>query len=62
MCRQIPSRKRPSLGLFAGLGPLQGILQPPSGLLVEREYLRSVLQRNLLENLNHGVHILKSIE
>ena len=51
-------RKRPALGLFPSLGPLHGALQPPTRLMVERERLRPVRQRDLLENLDHGVQIL----
>jgi hypothetical protein len=36
--------------------------QSPTGLLVECQHLRSVLQRDLLENLDHGVQVLKRIE
>src|SRR5271165_5627141 len=43
-----PPRKRPTLRVLASLGPLSGILQPPAGLLVERERLRPVLQHDLL--------------
>ena len=57
-----PPRKRLPLSLLSSLGPLQGILQPPASLLVEREHLRSVLQRDLLENLDHGVQVFKRIE
>jgi hypothetical protein len=57
-----PPRKRPSLSMLASLGPFQSILQSPAHLLVEREYLRSVLQRDLLKNLDHGVQVLKRIE
>ena len=57
-----PPRKRPTLRFLASLGPLQGILQPPARLLVERERLRPVLQRDLLENLDHGVQVLQRIE
>jgi hypothetical protein len=58
----LPPRKRPSLGFLASLGPLQGILQPPACLLVKRERFRSILQRDLLENLDHGVQVLKGIK
>src|SRR5271157_1881237 len=57
-----PPRKRSTLRFLASLGPIQGILQPPAGLLVERERLRAVLLRDLLDNLNHGVQILQRIE
>jgi hypothetical protein len=45
-----------------GLPALQGILQPPTRPLVEREHLRPVLQRDLLDNLHHGVQVLKDVE
>ena len=44
------------------LAPLHGILQPPARLLVEREQLRAGLQRDLPENLDHGVQVLERIE
>jgi hypothetical protein len=56
-----PSRKWPTLGLLPSLGPLQSILQPPACILVEHEQFRTVLQRDLLENLNHGLQVLKRI-
>ena len=58
----VPPRKRPPLGLLPSLGPLHGILQPPARLLVEPERLRPVLLRDLLENFDHGVQVLKRIE
>jgi hypothetical protein len=57
-----PPRKGPAPGLLASLGPLQGILQPPARVLVEGQRLRSILQRDLLENLDHGVQVLKRID
>ncbi len=47
---------------FPGLGSVQGILQQPACLLVERERLRSVLQLNLLENLVHGMKAFQHTE
>jgi hypothetical protein len=46
-----PSRKRPTLSFLSSLGPLEGILQLPARLLVEREQLRPILHRDLPENL-----------
>jgi integrase/recombinase XerD len=57
-----PSRKRPPLSFLSSLGPLEGILQLPARLLVERERLRPILQRDLPENLDHGVQVLQRIE
>jgi hypothetical protein len=58
----LPPGKRPPLSSFPSLGALQGILQPPAGFLVEREYLRSIFRRDLMENLDHGVQVLKRIK
>jgi hypothetical protein len=57
-----PPRKRPAPRFLASLGTVQGLLQPPACVLVEREPLRPVLQCDLLENLDHGVQVLKRIE
>ena len=58
----VSPRKRPTPRFLASLGPLQGLLQSPARILVERERLRSILQRDLLENLDSGVQVLQRIE
>src|SRR4051794_16296321 len=55
------ARERPPPSPLAGPAALDGLLQPPAGLLVV-EHLGAALQGDRAEDLDHGVQVLDRVQ